>query len=69
MSRMSRTSKQGRTLAAATVILGLGLGLTVGTSPASATVMDATGRGHVEPLAQAHAHNDYEHDRPLLRCA
>lgn len=34
-------------------------------APLSATAAPSPGSG-VEPLAQAHAHNDYEHERPLL---
>ncbi|PRX50257.1 glycerophosphoryl diester phosphodiesterase family protein [Prauserella shujinwangii] len=46
-----------------TVLLGFLAVLGLVSAPAS-----ATGRPdwHVRPLAQAHAHNDYEHDRPLL---
>lgn len=33
---------------------------------APATAAAATRPGLAEPLAQAHAHNDYEHDRPLF---
>jgi glycerophosphoryl diester phosphodiesterase family protein len=36
------------------------LGLVAGALPAAAAPVD-----RVRPLAQAHAHNDYEHDRPL----
>lgn len=38
------------------------LGLVAVCVPATA----APGHHRVEPLAQAHAHNDYEHDRPLF---
>ncbi|PZG20305.1 phosphatidylinositol-specific phospholipase C/glycerophosphodiester phosphodiesterase family protein [Nonomuraea aridisoli] len=30
------------------------------------TVLPASAAGGVQPLARAHAHNDYEHERPLL---
>ncbi|QUH05901.1 hypothetical protein HUO13_10145 [Saccharopolyspora erythraea] len=39
----------------------MSLALLAGALPASAAAPDA-----VTPLPQAHAHNDYEHDRPLL---
>lgn len=38
------------------------LGLVAGVVPAAATPT----HDRVRPLAQAHAHNDYEHDRPLF---
>jgi hypothetical protein len=38
------------------------LGLVAGAAPATA----APAHERVRPLAQAHAHNDYEHDRPLF---
>ena len=38
------------------------LGLVAGAIPATATPTHE----RVQPLAQAHAHNDYEHDRPLF---
>ncbi|MGB3440112.1 MAG: phosphatidylinositol-specific phospholipase C/glycerophosphodiester phosphodiesterase family protein [Actinophytocola sp.] len=38
------------------------LGLVAGSVPATATPV----HDRVRPLAQAHAHNDYEHDRPLF---
>jgi len=48
------------------IVLGLALtGLVAG--PAAVAVADAdTAEDRVKPLRQAHAHNDYEHDRPLL---
>lgn len=41
------------------------LGLVAGAVPAAASV-PADRPDWVRPLAQAHAHNDYEHDRPLF---
>jgi glycerophosphoryl diester phosphodiesterase len=38
------------------------VGLVAGTAPAATAAAPA----HVKPLARAHAHNDYEHDRPLF---
>ncbi|WP_375546469.1 phosphatidylinositol-specific phospholipase C/glycerophosphodiester phosphodiesterase family protein [Actinophytocola gossypii] len=40
------------------------IGLVAGAVPAAATPHHHD--GWVRPLAQAHAHNDYEHDRPLF---
>ncbi|WP_462418445.1 PI-PLC domain-containing protein [Kytococcus sp. Marseille-QA3725] len=51
-----------RSLIARPVLALTALALAATAAPASArTVTDG-----VEPLPQAHAHNDYEHDRPLL---
>lgn len=44
-------------------LLGL-TGLVAVTLPAAAS--PNTGQHHAKPLARAHAHNDYEHTRPLL---
>lgn len=35
-------------------------------APSSASAATSAGRDKVQPLGRAHAHNDYEHDRPLL---
>ena len=48
-------------LASALALTALG----VGGQPPAASAPEARGSG-AEPLAQAHAHNDYEHQRPLL---
>ncbi|WJV44635.1 phosphatidylinositol-specific phospholipase C/glycerophosphodiester phosphodiesterase family protein [Streptomyces flavofungini] len=37
-----------------------------GQSPSAARPAGAAGHPRLRPLAQAHAHNDYEHPRPLL---
>ncbi len=44
------------------------LGLVAGAVPATATTTPALAPAHerVRPLPQAHAHNDYEHTRPLF---
>ena len=49
-------------------LIAAALALTVLGGPAAPpAASDSTGRSsEVEPLAQAHAHNDYEHPRPLL---
>ncbi|MDN5726614.1 MAG: hypothetical protein L0G99_11890, partial [Propionibacteriales bacterium] len=44
-----------------TVLLGATVAVAAGATPAMARASTA-----VRPLDQAHAHNDYEHDRPLL---
>jgi len=46
--------------------LGLVVGLVVATvAPVAAPAVAAPATTDVEPLERAHAHNDYEHDRPL----
>ncbi|KUM33573.1 phosphatidylinositol-specific phospholipase C/glycerophosphodiester phosphodiesterase family protein [Arthrobacter sp. EPSL27] len=51
------------TLAAFTVLASLA-GTAAASAPAEATKLTPVVVG--QPLAQAHAHNDYEHDRPLF---
>ena len=55
------TSRAVRIIAAMLLALAAAL-LLVGASPRSATSQEA---GETVPLERAHAHNDYEHDRPL----
>jgi hypothetical protein len=52
-----------RSLLLLLTLLGLTAGLTAATLPAAAS------HERVTPLARAHAHNDYEHARPLLHDA
>lgn len=52
--RLSRTI---RTLTATVALAAL--------SPAAVAATDLPHRSDVQPLERAHAHNDYEHDRPL----
>ena len=47
-----------------TVLTTLGAALVCGTSPSVAHARGLT--PHARPLTRAHAHNDYEHDRPLF---
>jgi hypothetical protein len=42
------------------------VGLVAGAVPATATAARVPEHDRVRPLAQAHAHNDYEHPRPLF---
>src|SRR5918999_871603 len=46
--------------------LALALAVLLVQSPASAESAGTPQRSDVQPLERAHAHNDYEHDRPLL---
>ncbi len=61
MTNVRRSSRYVSWLAIAFGIAGL---LTC--PPLAVAADDDTDRGRVVPLVRAHAHNDYEHDRPLL---
>ncbi len=56
---MTSISALARALAALLVLAGLG-------TLAPTAVASPPQRSTVQPLERAHAHNDYEHDRPLL---
>ena len=61
--RISDLSLAGRAVAAA---LAVTLAVLVVPSPAAAEPAAKPQRSDVQPLERAHAHNDYEHERPLL---
>lgn len=58
-----RISVTLRTLPVLALLLGAAAAPAVPVAPAAAA---PDGRSTVQPLERAHAHNDYEHDRPLL---